>query len=166
MARSSSFHEYGSPSAVLSDGLLTVPLWAVTTLSLTESYQFPTIASTPARAAVATHDDRVSLAGVLVGPERFAWKLALETLAEVGRRGGVATRLTGGRTVGLILVTSLTIRTDMQVGNLQFRVSSTRREVIDVTVDLQHMPLPSAAGPLLNMAALGVAALADWSAKR
>jgi hypothetical protein len=160
MARASSYHEYGVPSAILSDGILTVPLWAVASLSLSERYKLPPVASSTARAIVATHQDTVSLSGVLVGRERYAWKLALETLADVSKRGGLVSSLTGGR------VTAMTIRTDMQVESLEFRVSSTRRDVIDVTLQLAHMPLPGAIGRLLDTASLGIAALADWAVAR
>jgi hypothetical protein len=166
MARASSYHEYGVPSAILSDGILTVPLWAVASLSLSERYKLPPVASSTARAIVATHQDTVSLSGVLVGRERYAWKLALETLADVSKRGGLVSSLTGGRVAGLILVTAMTIRTDMQVESLEFRVSSTRRDVIDVTLQLAHMPLPGAIGRLLDTASLGIAALADWAVAR
>jgi hypothetical protein len=159
-----SFQQYGSsPSAILSDGVTTVPLWAVTAMSLTESYQLPPIGSSTARAVVANHDDSVSLSGVLVGPERGLWKAALETLAEVSKRGGAIARLTGGRVQGLVLVTSLTIRTDMQVQSVTFNVAAVRRDVIDVSLQLAHMPLPSSGfGALLDVALLQVAGLADW----
>jgi phage protein U len=150
------------PSAIISDGgLLTVPLWAVTAMTLSETYHLPPIGSTGARSVVGTHDDTISLSGVLVGPERFAWKLALETLAESGRRGSALAGLTGGAVSGLVLVTSLTIRTDMQVQSLTFSSSATRRDTVDVSLVLVHMPLPSALGKLLDVAAVGVGALAD-----
>lgn len=162
MARSSSYQAYGAPSAILSDGVLTVPLWAVTALSLNEVYRLPPVASSTARTVVATHDDSVSITGILIGPERYAFKLALETLADVSKRGGAVAALSGGRVTGLILVTAMTIRTDMQVERLGFTVSATRREVIDVTIALRHTPLPGPAGRLLDVASLGIGALADW----
>jgi hypothetical protein len=111
-----SFQIYaGKPSAIISDGLVTVPLYAVTSLSLTESYQLPPIGSSGLKAAVAVHDDTISLSGSLIGDERLAWKLALENLAEVGKRGSALASATGGRVSGLVLVTALTIRTDMQI---------------------------------------------------
>lgn len=71
----------GKPSAIISGGLVTVPLHAVTSLSLSETYQLPPIGSSGLKAAVAVHDDTISLSGSLIGDERFAWKLALENLA-------------------------------------------------------------------------------------
>jgi hypothetical protein len=149
------------PSAIISDGLIPVPLWAVTAMSLNETYHLPPIGSSGARAIVATHDDTITLTGVLVGKERFAWKLALETMAETSKRGGALAALTGGKVGGLILVTSMTIRTDMQVQSLSFSASSAKRDVLDVTIAMAHMPLPGALGKLLDVASIGVGALAD-----
>ncbi len=163
MALTSSFQKYlAVPSVILSDGLVTVPLWAVTSMSLSETYHLPPIGSSGARAVVATHDDTLSLTGVLVGTERYAWKQALELLAETSRRGGAVAALSGGAVSGLIVVTSMTIRTDMQVQSLSFSASAAKRDAIDVSISLVHMPLPGALGKLLDVASIGVGALADW----
>jgi hypothetical protein len=63
---------------------------------------------------------------------------------------------------GLILVTSMTIRTDMQIQSLQFTATSQKREALDVTIKMAHMPLPGMLGKLLDLASLGVAGLTDW----
>lgn len=150
------------PSAIISDGVVTVPLWAVTTLSLSETYHLPPIGSSGAKAIVSTHDDAVSVSGVLVGEDRYEWKLALETLAEASKRGSALAAMTGGLAGGLILVTSMTIRTDMQVQSLSFTASASKRDALDVSITLAHMPLPGALAKLLDVASLGVASLADW----
>jgi hypothetical protein len=164
MATEFSYVDYLSalPSAIISDGVQTIPLWAVTQMTLTETYHLPPIGSKGARAIVATHDDTLSMTGALVGPERFAWKFGLETLAETSRRGGALGSFTGGLFSGLILVTAMTIRTDMQVQTLTFSASATRRQVLDVTLSLAYMPLPSALGKLLDVAAVGIGTLADF----
>jgi phage protein U len=150
------------PSAIISDGLLPVPLWAVTAMSLSESYHLPPIGSSGARAVVATHDDTITLSGVLVGTERFAWKFALETMAETSKRGGALAALSGGKFSGLILITSMTIRTDMQVQSLSFSAAAAKRDALDVSITMVHMPLPGALGKLLDLASVGVGALADF----
>jgi len=149
------------PSAVISDGINTVPLYAVTQMSLSESFHLPPIGSTGARSVVATHDDTISLSGLLVGASRFLYKANLEALAESGRRGSPLGTFTGGRVGGLVLVTSMTIRTDLQVQSLTFSASAGKRDVLDVSVTLVHMPLPGALGKLLDLASIGVGALAD-----
>jgi hypothetical protein len=150
------------PSAIISDGILTIPIWAVTNMVLTETYQLPPIGSTGTRAVVATHDDKVVLSGILLGTERYAWKLSLETLAEASKRGTALAAFTGGKVSGLILITSMTIRTDMQIESLSFTASAGKRDALEVSLTLVHMPLPGALGKLLDVASLGVAALADW----
>jgi phage protein U len=158
-------HYLRVPSAILSDGLVTVPLYAVSSIGLSESYHLPPVGSSTARAIVATHDDSVTLSGVLVGPERFAWKLALEDMAESSKRGGLLATATRGRVGGLILVTSMTIRTDMQVQTVSFTASASRRDVLDVSLSLVHMPLPGALGKLLDASAVAVGALLDWTVR-
>jgi hypothetical protein len=158
-----SFIDYVNiPSAVISDGIITVPLWAVTSMSLAETYALPPIGTSIQRAVVAVHDDTVSLSGLLVGQERYAWKLALETLAEASKRGSALAAMTGGKVGGLILVTSMTIRTDMQVQSLSFTASSSKRDALDVSMSLAYLPLPSALGKLLDMATVLVGGLADF----
>jgi hypothetical protein len=160
----SSFTNYDVvPSAVLGDGILFVPLWAVTAMSLAESYHTPPIGSTGAKAALAAHDDTISLSAVLAGPERYAWKIALETLAEASRRGSPLAALTGGSVGGLVLIAGMTIRTDIYVQNLTFAASAARRDTLDVSLTLAHLPLPSALGKLLDFASLAVGGLADFA---
>ncbi len=161
---SESFVHAGKPSAIISDGIATIPLHAVTAMTLNESYHLPPIGSSGAKAVVATHDDTVTLSGLLVGPERFVLKLALEALADASKRGSALSAATGGQVSGLILVTSMTIRTDMQVQSLGFTASAARRDVIEVSISMAHMPLPGALGKLLDLAALGVSSLSDWRA--
>jgi phage protein U len=162
MAITKSFQQYGTmPSAILSDGILTIPLWAVTTMTLTESYHLPPIGSTGSKSVIGTHDDSITLAGVLVGAERYIWKVGLETLAESSRRGSALASFTGGAAGGLVLVTSMTIRTDMHVTSLTFTASAARRDALDVSLGMAHLPLPSALGTLLDAASVGVGALAD-----
>ena len=161
-----SFQSYANiPSALISDGITTIPIWAATSIGLTETYQLPPIGSTGARAIVSTHDDTATLSGVLVGPERYAWKFGLETLADVGKRGSAIGALTGGKVSGLILVTSMTIRTDMQIQSLSFTATSQKRDVLDVSIQMAFMPLPGALAKLLDAASLAVGGLADWKGR-
>jgi hypothetical protein len=163
MAASSYQEHLVIPSAVLSDGIVTVPIWAVTTMTLSETYRLPPIGTSGAKAIVSTHDDTVSLSGVLPGTERFAWKLALETLAETSKRGGAIGAITGGAVSGLILVTTMTIRTDMQVQSLSFTASAAKRDTLDVSITLAYMPKPSALGKLLDVASVAIGSLKDFA---
>lgn len=150
------------PSALLSDGgLATVPLWAVTSQTVEQSFHLPAIGSTSSRTVVAAHDDTVRLSGILVGPSRFGFKRGLEMLAEASRRGSAMGAWTGGAVGGLILVTTLTIRTDLYAKSLSFTVDTNRRDTIGVDLTLQHVPRPSLMHALQEFAAVGVGALRD-----
>jgi hypothetical protein len=160
--QTSSYQSYlHTPSAILSDGIVPVPLWSVTQMTIEETYSLPQIGGTSRKAAVASHDDTISLTAVLLGPERFAWKLALENLAEASRRGTALSKLTNGAVGGLILITAATIRTDLAVSGLTISLSATRRETLDVSLRLAHLPRPGSLAKLLDVASVGVGALTD-----
>jgi hypothetical protein len=150
-----------TPSAVLSDGVVPVPLWAVTQLSIEASYFVPQIGGTRRRVAVVSHDDTVSFSAILLGPLRFTWKLALENLAESSRQGTALSRLTGGKLGGLVLITTATIRTDLAVQSLTFAQTAQRRDALEVTMRLLHLPRPGSLAKLLDVSSIGVGALTD-----
>ena len=60
-----------------------------------------------------------------------------------------------------LLITAMTIRTDMQIQSLSFTASTNKREALDVTIQLAYMPLPGALGKLLDLASVGIGALMD-----
>ena len=162
MGITSSFQKYmAMPSAVISDGLLTVPMWAVTQMSLTSAFHLPPIGTAGARSVVPVSDDTIALSGLLVGAERYAWKFALDTMAEASKRGSALAIYSKGEVGGLILVTSMTIRTDMQVKSLKFTASSAKRDTLDVAIEMMHLPTPGVLSTLLDMASIGIGALAD-----
>jgi hypothetical protein len=163
MTRESFIDESGTPSAILSDGLVMIRLFAVSSISLSETYHLPPIGTSTVRSAVATHDDVITLNGLLVGSERFELKFALETLAESSKRGTALEGLTRGAVSGLVLISGMTVRTDMQIESLAFSASAQRRDVIEVTVTLAHMPRPGPLTKLLEVRRLSVRSLADFS---
>lgn len=156
-----SFVNLSFPGAVLADGPLIVPLFAVTMLSLAETYHLPPLGSDAGRVLVETHDDTISMSALLVGPGRFVWKLYLETLAEQSMRGSVLDSLSGGLVGGLILWTGLTLRTDIYVKSLTFSVNTSRRDAIEVSLTLEHLPRPGAVAKLLDVAGTAVSTLLD-----
>ncbi len=159
----SSFIQYANiPSAIIADGLLIVPLWSVQTMNLTAAYHQPSIGNTAERAAIGVHDDSITLTGTLLGEERYAWKLALETLAEASQRGTALASVSGGAVGGLVLVTSMTIRTDIYISNLTFTANAGRRDALDTTISMVHLPRPGGLAKLLDIAAIGIGALADF----
>ena len=149
------------PSAILTDGLLPIPLFVVTRMTLTESYALPPIGASGYRAAVDNSTDSVQLSALLIGPQRFVWKQGLELLADFSRRGGALARWTGGAVGGLILVTSMTVRLDMQVTELTFAASATRRDTLEVSIGLRHVPQPGPLNMLVDMGAAVAMSLTD-----
>lgn len=156
-----SFIGFPVPSAILADGPLIVPLFAVTSLSLAESYHLPPIGSDERRVLVETHDDTITLSAALIGPQRHLSKFVLETLAEQSMRGSMLDQLTSGQVGGLVLWTGLTVRTDIYVRSLTFNVTAARRDAIDVSLTLEHLPRPGAAAKVLDFAATAVSSLID-----
>jgi len=158
----SSFQEYlHTPSAVLFDGVVPVPLWAVTQLTIESTFAVPQVVSASRRVAVPAHDDVLTVTAVLLGPLRFTWKLALENIAEASRHGTVLSRTTSGAVGGLVLLTAATIRTDLAVQALTVTMNASRRETLDVTMRLAHLPRPGSLAKLLDLASVGVGALTD-----
>jgi hypothetical protein len=165
--RERSFHQYeGMPSAILTDGLVPVLLYAVTAMTINQTYQLPPVGSAASRVLVDTHSDTITLNGLLLGRERFAWKLALETIAESGKRGGAgltALASAAGLDIsGVILITAMTIRTDMQIQQLSFSASAAKRDAIDVTIQLAHLPPPGARSKLLDIGSMAISTMAGW----
>jgi hypothetical protein len=149
------------PSAILADGPLVVPLFVVTTISLSESYHLPPVGASQTRVLVETHDDTISMSAALVGPGRYISKLMLETLAEQSMRGSVLSKITSGAAGGLILWTGMTLRTDIYVKSMSFSASASRRDVLDVSLTLEHLPRPGALSHLLDFAGTAVSSMID-----
>lgn len=160
-----SAQDFTVPSAVIWDGgALLIPLFAVTELSLSETFHLPPLGSSGARAIAPVQDSTVRLSGLLVGPTRYGLKLALENQAQAAQRGSGLALMTGGVLGGLTLVTAMTIRTDMQVKELSFSETATRRQTLSVVISFEHVPRPSGLAKLLDIASVGVGALMDVTA--
>lgn len=156
-----SFLQQFKPSAILADGPIIVPLYAVSSLSLSESYHLPPVGSDAGRVLVETHDDTLSLSASLVGGDRYMSKIFLETLAEQSMRGSVLELTTGGLAGGLILWTGMTLRTDIFIKSLSFSQSVSRRRVIDVSMTLEHLPRPNALAKGLDFISVATSSLGD-----
>jgi hypothetical protein len=157
-----SFQNFATiPAAILFDGFVPLPIYAVTQMQLGETYHLPPLGTSGARAIVSTHDDTITLQGMLVGPTRFAMKTLLETMAETSKRG---TKLlaVGPQMSGLVLVTAMTIRMNMQITRLSFTATSAKRQVLDLAIDLAYVPpAQSLLSKLLDLGSVAVGAIAD-----
>lgn len=164
MTKATSFQTTVMPSAVLADPpAMFVPLFAVSTMSLNEAYFLPPLGPGRQRMIVPAHDDTITLSGLLIGDARYQWKLMLETMADISKRGGVLESLTSGAVSGLVLVTAMTIRTDMQIQSLTFSASAMRRDVLEVSMSLAYVPRNTVLGMALNAVSVAVAGLADYA---
>lgn len=140
------------PSATLLALPLAVPLFAVSRMSLNESYTLPPVGAGAFRAATHASTDVVSLSALLVGPQRLLWKQDLELIAASSRTGSSL----GFLPDGITLVSTLVTRTHMQVTELSFSASAQRIDCIEVTITLRHVPKP---GPLDALVGLGATAV-------
>lgn len=150
------------PSAILTDGLLVVPLFAVTRMTLSERYTLPPIGSQAFRAAVGNATETVSLSALLIGKQRFAWKQGLELLANFSKHGGALGAFTGGKQSGLILASRLVVKMNMQATEMSFTASAQRLDTLEVSLTLQHVPRPGPLDLLLDTAAMAVATATEF----
>jgi hypothetical protein len=120
-----------------------VPLFYVQSMSISEGYRIERIAGTKFAQALAPTTKTIAIEAVLVGPERLLLKKALEALALTSRLlvAGVAPAL---KLTGIPVVSGLTISLDMQITELRFSQNLQKRDALDVTLTLQHVPRSSA----------------------
>jgi hypothetical protein len=97
-----------------------------------------------------------------VGRTRLIIKKGLEALALTSRALAASTA-PAMNLAGLPVVSGMTISLDMQITSLRFSQSNQKRDAIDVSITLEHVPrssVTSALGEALDMAlAVGSAAI-------
>lgn len=141
------------PAAIIIDLPLFVPLFAVSRMTLNESYSLPPVGTQAYRTATTSSVDTVSLSAVLVGPQRLLWKKDLELLAASSRRGGSLGNWSSGAVSGLIFVSRLVTRIGMQISDLSFTASAQRLETLEVSITMRHVPRPGPADALVDLGA-------------
>jgi hypothetical protein len=139
-----------------------VPLFAVTSMTLNEGYQVARIAGSRLAQLVSPTTRTIQVEATLLGSTRLLVKKGLEMMALVSRASaaGIAPGLSK---TGLPVVSGLTIALEMQITTLKFTQSNTKRDAIDVSLTLEHVPRSSVValvGEALDLAlAVTVAAL-------
>ena len=129
-----------------------VPLFAVTSMSLDAAYKLPELGS-GRNQWLGEVGRTISIDGALLGPSRFAYKVALEALADVSMV--FAARFGVPGLTGVPVVSGLVVLTDMQITSLKFGQTSQDQGVITVNISLKHCPKGFVAeliGRGLNMA--------------
>ncbi|WOP18909.1 hypothetical protein [Raineyella sp. LH-20] len=151
------------PSAVLVDLPLAVPLFAVSRMSLSESYALPPVGPAAFRVSTSASTDVVSLTALLVGPQRLLWKKDLELVAASSRTGGSLGAWTGGAVAGVTLVSTLVTRTNMQVTELSFTAAAQRLDCLEVSITLRHVPQPGPVDALVDLGATAALSIVEFA---
>lgn len=115
-----------------------VPLFAVTNLTLTENFKIPDIGKGGKSQWLGKVGYIVSIQGMLVGPERFFYKAALEAMADLSMILNAAVPVPG--LGGIPLVSGLTVLSDMQITSLRFTQTSQEFGAISVNISMKHCP--------------------------
>lgn len=139
-----------------------VPLFAVQSMVLTDGYKIERVLGSRFSQAVAPTAKTIKIEALLTGQERLLVKKALETLA-LATRWTAAAAAPALAVAGIPVVAGMTVSTDMQITDLSFTHSVARREALDVSITLVHVPrsaVSQIAGEALDLAlAVATAAL-------
>jgi hypothetical protein len=134
-----------------------VALLYVQSMQISEGYRIERIAGSAFSQGLAPTTKKIAIEAVLLGPNRLAVKKELEALALVSRVL-VAATAPGLAATGIAVVSGLTISLDMQITNLEFKVSVGRRDALDLNLSLEHVPRSSLTAILGEVADLALAA--------
>jgi hypothetical protein len=131
-----------------------VPLLYVQSMVLSDGYKVERILGSKFSQAVAPSAKAITIEAILLGQERLLIKKSLETLA-LATRFAAAAAAPALAIAGIPVVSGMTISTDMQITDLKFTHSTGKREALDVTLTLVHVPrsaLAELAGEALDLA--------------
>ncbi len=117
----------------------TVPLLYVQSMNISEGYRIQRIAGSQFSQALGPTTKTINIEAILLGPERLVFKKALEALA-LTSRVLVAAAAPALAVTGIPVVSGLTISLDMQITELRFSQSVQKRDALDVSLTLQHVP--------------------------
>ena len=134
-----------------------VPLLFVQSMTLHEGYRIERIAGSKFAQAIAPTTKTITIEAVLPGPTRLAIKKSLEVMALTSPFLVAAAAPTLAIT-GIPVVSGLTISLDMQITDLRFSQSVQKRDTLDVSLTLQHVPRSSLTSILGEVADLAMAA--------
>ncbi len=119
-----------------------VPLFNVQSLVLSDGYKIERVVGSRFSQAVAPTEKTIKIEAVLLGQSRLLMKKALETLA-LATRATAAAAAPALALAGIPVVAGMTVSTDMQITTLTFTHGVTRREALDVSLTLTHVPRSS-----------------------
>jgi hypothetical protein len=134
-----------------------VPLFYVSSMSITEGYRIERIARSRWSQAIAPTTKTIDIQAMLLGPERMILKKALEAEA-LASRALVAAAAPLLKSTGIPVVSGFTISLDMQITQLKFSQSNAKRDAIDVVLSLEYVPRSSLTAAIGEIADLALAA--------
>lgn len=134
-----------------------VQLLYVQSITVTEGYQIERIAGSRFVQALAPTTKTIAIEAMLPGSDRLVVKKELEALALVSRVL-VAAAAPLLALSGIPVVSGLTVSLDMQITDLRFSQSVQKRDAIDVSLTLRHVPRSSVTAVLGELADLALAA--------
>ncbi len=115
-----------------------VPLFAVNSMTLSETYKLPEIGKGDKSQWLGKVEDTVAIEGALIGPDRFFYKAALEALADLSMILSAFVPIPG--LGGIPLVSGLTVLPDMQITSLRFTQTNQEFGSISVSISMKHCP--------------------------
>jgi hypothetical protein len=145
----------------------TVPLFAVTQISLNEQYALPPVGDKGNSQSTSKITRTVQIQAALLGPIGPITRLQLEMMADLSKTLPLASSLISG----IPLVAGLTTLMDMQIDSLSFSQTAEEKGVTTVSISLKHCPRPglmAALSAVTNAASaiVGIAALASSSPRK
>jgi hypothetical protein len=131
-------------------------LFYVQNMTITEGYRIERIAGSKFSQAIAPTTKTIRIEAMLIGPERLLLKKALEAMA-LTSRVLVAAAASMFKVTGIPVVSGLTISLDMQITDLSFTQNVQKREALDVSITLVHVPRSSITAIIGEVADLALA---------
>ncbi len=125
----------------------TVPLFAVSRISLSERYELPSYGDKGLSQSTSTVTREVQIEALLIGDSKQATRLALESMADLSRTLPAVSSILSG----IPMVAGLTTLLDMQVNSLTFGQSAEEKDVYTVSISLKHCPRPGLMTLLSNV---------------
>jgi hypothetical protein len=134
-----------------------VPLLYVQSMQISEGYRIERVAGSRFSQAVAPTTKTITIEAMLTGRERLLMKKALEAMALTSRvLVAAAAPLLG--LAGIPVISGFTISLDMQITDLRFSQTVGKRDAVDVSLSLQHVPRSAAAEIAGEVADIALAA--------
>lgn len=115
-----------------------VPLFAVTRISLNETYELPPVGDKGLSQSTGKINRTVQIEAALIGDERHLTRLGLEAMADLSKTLPALSSLVSG----IPLVAGLTTLLDCQISSLTFGQTSDDKDVFTASITLKHCPRP------------------------